>query len=35
MVSIPNAGHYSFVTHPAEFRVALVGEVLPLIAASP
>jgi pimeloyl-ACP methyl ester carboxylesterase len=31
LVRIPNAGHYSFVTHAAEFRSALVADVLPLI----
>ena len=35
LVSIPNAGHYSFTTHAAEFRNALVGDVLPLIGVMP
>lgn len=33
LVRIPNAGHYSFTTHAAEFRAALVGDVLPLLGA--
>jgi pimeloyl-ACP methyl ester carboxylesterase len=33
LVRIPNGGHYSFVTHAAEFRGALIGDVLPLLDA--
>jgi len=35
LVRIPNAGHYAFTTHGAEFRAALIAEVLPLIPTSP
>jgi pimeloyl-ACP methyl ester carboxylesterase len=34
LVRIPNAGHYSFATHAAEFRRGLVTDVLPLIATA-
>ena len=34
LVHIQNGGHYSFVTNAAEFRRALITEVLPLTEAS-
>ncbi len=34
VIEIPEAGHYAFVTHAAEFRDALLSRVLPLIEAA-